>query len=78
MRMRKLLSLILALLFSLSLVSVSLAQMAQPAGEPQAQTEDVGAKKAKKAKKTKKAKKNKKAKKGAAAPEVAPAPPAGQ
>ena len=64
--MKKLLSFILALIFTCGVVGTSLAQQAAPAEEPAAAAEQAAPKKAKKAKKSKKTKKSKKAKKAAA------------
>jgi hypothetical protein len=72
--LKKVLSLILALIFSCGVVGSSLAQQAAPTEEPAAAAEQAGTKKAKKSKKTKKAKKGKKAKKAGATP-ATPATP---
>jgi hypothetical protein len=63
--LKKLLSFILALLFTLGIVGTSLAQQAAPEEQPAAAAEQAAPKKAKKSAKCKKAKKHKKPKKAA-------------
>ena len=59
--MKKVLSFILALIFTCGVVGTSLAQQAAPAEEPAAAAEQAAPKKAKKAAKNKKTKKKKRA-----------------